>query len=270
MSIAIDQNQLTARVFHGLKSLLTAGDTLPPRFLEYSICEAFGLDHVGDGNFYADGVKDNIQVSVKTRKLNPDVLKIKDGRDFQSHPNKFLGAKQNKKHNKWTAGEEFIQRRQEIDNETTSSDRRIGLLTLRNFRKNIYESYKRYNTDTSYEIIVIHGYNARHTRYLVSVFWQQYHTPRTKDITWSKEKGNVVGHMIIDGVPQKVISRVRGGASKEATCFKEYKNPTKYKYSVSIEVPIPEPWNFDQEKILTEINNLKGSTDVPPELFIVE
>jgi len=269
MSIAINQNQLTARIFHGLKSLLTAGDTLPPRFLEYSICEAFGLDHVGDGNFYADGIKNNIQVSVKTRMLNPDVLK-NSGRDFQTHSDKFLGAKQNKKQNKWTAGEEFIQRRQEINNETTASDRHIGLLTLRNFRKNIHESYKRYNTNTSYEVIVIHGYNPKKTRYLVSVFWQEYQTPKTKDITWSREKGDVVGYMMIDNVLQKVVSRVRGGAPREATCFKEYKNPTKYKYSVSIEVPIPEPWNFDQEKILTEINNLKGSTNVPPDLFIVE
>jgi hypothetical protein len=269
MSIAIDQNQLTARVYHGLKSLLNTGDTLPPRYLEFIICQSFGLDHVGDGNFYADGVKGNIQASIKTRMLNPDVLKTKSGRDFQTHPDKFLGPKQNKKHNKWTAGEEFIQRRQEIDNEATSSERRIGILTLRNFRKNIHESYKRYNTNTSYEIIVIHGYNSNYSRYLVSVFWQKYQTPTTKDLTWSKEKGDVVAHMTIDGVPQKIIHRVRGGAPRESTCFKEYKNPTKYKHSVNIEVPIPEAWNFNQDKILTEINNLKEQTDVPT-LFISE
>ena len=268
MSIACNQDHLTARVFHGLKSLFNPKDTLTPRYLEQVICQSFGLDHVGDGNYYADGVKDSVQASIKTCKSKPDILKtLKNSRDFQTHPNKFLGPKQNKKQNKWTAGVEFIQRRQEIENESTSSDRRIGILTLRNFRKNIQESYKRYSTNTSYEIIVVHGYNPANTRYLVSVFWQEYHTPPTKDITWVKEKGDVVGYITIDDVPQKVIQRVRGGASREATCFKEYKDPTKYKHSVNIEVPIPDPWNFDQAAILTEINNLKGSANASTDIL---
>ena len=93
-------DRLRARIFHGLKSLLSEGDTLPPRFLEVAICESFGLDHVGDGNFYADGVKDKMQASIKTRMMNPHVLKRKQGRDFQTDPAMFLGPKQNKKHNK--------------------------------------------------------------------------------------------------------------------------------------------------------------------------
>ena len=61
--------ELESYVFHGLKSLLTEGDTLPPRYLEMIACLAFNLTHVGDGNFYADGVGNGVQVSVKTRML---------------------------------------------------------------------------------------------------------------------------------------------------------------------------------------------------------
>jgi hypothetical protein len=56
------------------------------------------------------------------------------------------------------------------------------------------------------------------------------------------------------------MHRVRDGAPREATCFKEYKDPTKYSHSVSISVPIPKSWPFDKEKILTE---LKETQDVP-------
>jgi hypothetical protein len=244
-----------ARIFHGLKSLLTDGDTLPPRYLEFSICGAFGLKHVGDGNFYADGVDSTTQVSVKTRKLDPTIGKKKKScRDFNTHPKKFLGPRQNKKQEKWWAGLEFVQRRQTIDNEPSSTARRIGLLTLRGFRQNIAESKKKFGINETYEVLLIHGYNWQNNRYMVNVYWQKQSLPKTKDIIWEREKGGVNGVITVNGTPQIVMHRVRDGAPREATCFKEYKDPTKYSNSASISVPIPEKWPFDEEKILAELS----------------
>lgn len=244
---------LTARIFHGLKSLLTDGDTLPPRYLEFAICESFGLRHVGDGNFFADGVNSDCQLSVKTRMLNPEILKTKLGRDFNTHPEKFLGPKHNKKQGITWAGIEFVQRRQKIDKEPGSTARRVGLLSLRGFRQNIAESKRKFHVDTTYEVLLIHGYNWQQNRYMVNVYWQELAMPKTKTIVWKHELGGVSGY--VDS--QIVMHRVRDGAPREATCFKEYKDPTKYKYSVSISVPIPEQWPFDQTKILAELEDLK-------------
>jgi len=253
-----DVEQFEARIFHDLKSLLTEGDTLPPRYLEVVACDVFGLTHVGDGNFYADGIKDDVQASVKTRMINPEQLKrIKSGRDFVTHPEKFLGPKQNKKQKKSWAGLEFVQRRQTIDKESGSSARRIGLLTLRGFRQNIAESKRKFSVKKTYEILVIHGYNWRRDRYLVNMYWQELAIPATKNIVWKHDAGGVNGIVVNNGQRQIVMHRVRGGAPREATCFKEYKDPTKYQHSVSISVPIPDKWHLHKEKILNEIQHLK-------------
>jgi hypothetical protein len=249
-----DIEHLVTRINHGLKSLLAEKDTLPPRYLEMVVCESFGLKHVGDGNYYADGVDATSQVSVKTRMLNPDILKrTNSGRDFTTHPDKFLGPRQNKTQGKWWAGLEFVQRRQTINNEDKSSERRIGILTLRGFRENIAESKRKFQTSKTYEVLLVHGYNYKYDRYLVNVHWQELALPKSKDITWVRDGGNINGLVNINDKQQIVMHRVRGGAPREATCFKEYKDPTKYKNSLSIAVSIPDPWPFDKNAILKEI-----------------
>lgn len=261
---------LEARIFHGLKSLFNVEDTLPPRYLEYAICQSFGLKHVGDGNFYADGYVDNIQASIKTRMFNPDILKTQKGRDFQTHPDKFLGPHQNVKQNKWTAGVEIVQRRQALDFDDVAADAaHVGIETLKGFNLNIEESHKRYNTDITCEIISAHGYNHNKKCYIMSVYWQQYQTLDPTHITWVREGYGVSGYATVGRHQHKIVERVNGNAKREATCFKEYKNLTKYTNSVSIEVPIPEQWNFDQETILTEIKHLKEISNANA-IFIFE
>ena len=258
MTINIDQDNLTARVFHGLKSLFTSGDTLPPRYLEFAICKAFELEHVGDGNFYADGYSGEVQASIKTRMVGPHVLKTKKGRDFQTNPEKFLGPKENKKQKEWTAGIEIVQRRQHLDfkNDSTKPARDVGEQTLTKFLENINESYEKYQTTQSVEIVCIHGYSSDLTSYIVSVFWQEYQPLDSSIITWKRTKNSVVGYQKVDGVAHKVCERVNGNAKREATCFKEFKNLNNYTNSMKISVPIPSPWEFNQETILTEIKNL--------------
>lgn len=257
--IQLNSQLLQARLYHGLKSLLTPGDTLPPRFLEYAICEAFGLDHVGDGNFFADGVKGANQASIKTRQLSPDVRKRTQGRDFQSHPDKFLGYSFNKKHDRVTNGLEFIQRRQAFDgvDDLTAEPQFIGAGSINGFVENIKESTDKFKTTTSYEIIVVHGYDNSLSKYIISIFWQEYKPLDPKKVIWKREKISVAGYQEIKiGKEKKMVKiceRYNGNCKRLATNFIEYKNPTKYKESAQIQLPIPDPWAFNKDATLTEI-----------------
>lgn len=250
-----DQDLFKAKLFHSLKSLHFNGDTLPPRLLEILICETFGLKHVGDSTFYADGILNTTQASIKTRMINPHVLKTKLGRDFQSHPSVFLGPHQNVKQDKWTAGLEIVQRRQQLDfkNDSTVASSKVGIATLTGFDNNIKESYKKFDTSESYEIIAVHGYNRTNSAYIVSLFWKEHEALDASKITWTREGYGVSGYSVIDGVPKKVCERVNGNAKREATCFKEYKDLTKYTCSAHIKLPLPDPWEFDKDNILAEI-----------------
>ena len=141
------------------------------------------------------------------------------------------------------------------------------MLTLRGFRQNILESKKKFCINKTYEVLLIHGYNWQRNRYLVNVYWQELTLPKTKDIIWKQEAGGVDGYVEVNGTSQIVMHRVRDGAPREATCFKEYKDPTKYKHSASISVPIPEQWPFNQEFILAELQHLKEKSHDSTILF---
>lgn len=251
----LDEDHIRAKIYHSLKSLLNPDDTIPPRTLEVFICEAFGFNHVGDGNFYADGIKGNVQASIKTRMLNPHVLKRKEGRHFQSHPNMFLGPNQNVKHNKWNYGLEVVQRRQALDfNDEEATAEKIGVSTLSEFSKNINESFQKYGTNQTQEIICVHGYDHTKNFYLLSIFWKEYEHLNPEKIEWKKEGYGVSGYINENKISYKIAERINGNAKREATCFKEYKNVTKYKHSVKLKVPIPDPWPFDKNTTLAEIN----------------
>lgn len=267
--VTFNETFFKAKLFHGLKSLLSTGDTLPPRFLEIAICDAFGFTHVGDSTFYADGVAGQLQMSIKTRMINPTVLKTKKGRDFQSCPGKFLGPRHNVKQDTWAAGVEIVQRRQQVnfENDRTESPSKVGQATLVGFNENITESYNKFKTSQSLEVIVAHGYDFTGGSYMASVFWQLYQPLNVASIIWSRDISGVIGNLSVDGVQMKVCSRVNGNAKREATCFKEYKDLTKYDCSAHIRLPLPEQWKFDQTSILAEIYLKEQAHNVDSILF---
>jgi hypothetical protein len=86
------------------------------------------------------------------------------------------------------------------------------------------------------------------------LFWQEYKPVTASEITWVREGYGVAGYSIIDGIAKKVCERINGNAKREATCFKEYKDLTKYTYSAGIKLPLPDPWEFNKDNILAEIN----------------
>lgn len=250
-------DHLRARLFHALKSLQTKGDTIEPRALELFICESFGFQHVGDAKYYADGVSPVAQLSAKTRMVNPHILKTKDSRDFQKHPDMFLGPHHNVKQDKWTNGLEIVQRRQQLDllNDSTADAKVVGEKTLAGFEHNILESQNKYQTTETYEAIAVHGYDHSGKFYILSLFWKDLELLDADKIDWQREGSSVCGYQNIDGVPKKICERINGNAKREATCFKEYKDLRRYQNSVDIKVPIPDLWAFDREQILLEIDS---------------
>jgi hypothetical protein len=251
----LDIDLLRAKIFYGLKSLQNRDDTLEPRYLEIAVCESFGFIHVGDSSFYADGILNTDQASVKTRALSPHQLKTKENRDFQSHPEKFLGPQVNQKHNRWTNGLEIVQRRQKLnlENDSTADPKIIGQESISGFLLNIDESKKKFNTQNTYEVIVAHGYDRTKNYYILSLFWQEYEPLDFEKINWVREGYGVSGYITVEGISKKICERVDGNAKREATCFKEYKDVTKYKNSANIKIPLPDPWKFDKNSVLEEI-----------------
>ena len=255
----IDPDLLRARVFHSLKSLPLQGDTLEPRLLEIIICESFGAQHVGDSKYYADGILNHQQISVKTRKMDPHILKSShNSRDFQSHPDMFLGQHYNQKQKRYTAGVEIVQRRQALDlNDETAAASDVGLATLSGFQMVIQESYEKYATTESWEVVAIHGYDRTESRYIISVFWQPYQDLDHDQITWTRGPSMVIGNVTIGGNQVKIVERINGNSKREATCFKEFKNLLKYQHALHVGVPLPEPWAFDSTTLLAEIDDLE-------------
>lgn len=255
----LDTDLLRAKLFHHLATLPSPGDTLEPRTLEIIISEAFGARHVGDANYYADGIKGTTQISIKTRKMVPHILKTAGAsRDFQSHPQLFLGQHTNHKRQRHTAGVEIVQRRQALDlNDETAPAPKVGQATLEGFRSVIQESYDHYGTTSTVEVVAIHGYDRTLKRYIASLFWQEYQPLDPDDITWARETGSVTGNVTIGGQQVKVFERVNGNSPREATCFKEYKNLIAYQNSRLVGVPLPQPRAFDQRALLQEIQQLE-------------
>lgn len=251
----IDQNLLRARTHYYLKSLLTADSKLEPSTLEHMACEVFGLKRVGEQNDFADGVNDRSQASIKTRFLKPTKTKT-----FQSYPDHFLGYQFNHKQQTVTNGIELVQRRQVVDE--SQDAKKIGAETIQKFVDKIGESRTKYGVTTSYEVILCHGYSWDRKTYLVSVFWQPYQALDAKLLDWRREKNCVAGyekHFFEEGYRDvKMCLRYNGNIARMATNFIEYKNPTKYQYSCHVQVQTPQPWPFDYEATLAELD-LKDS-----------
>jgi hypothetical protein len=254
----LDNELLTYKILHHLKSLPLQHDVLDSRVLEIIICESFGFRHVGDSKYYADGVTSNQQLSVKTIKLNPEIKKRKDSKDFQSHADKFLGPKYIKKHEFWINGPEIVQRRQKLDfiNDATVSAEKIGTTTLKGFAANIAESLAHFNVKETWEVIVVHGYDKVKKSYIVSLFWKEYEFLDNSKIEWVREKSAVSGYSMINGMRTKICTRINGNSKNKSTCFIEYKNLIGYNNSANISVPIPQPWVFDKIILKEELDSL--------------
>lgn len=255
----VNSDLLRAKIFHSLKNLSKSDDTLDPRLLEIIICECFGAQHVGDANYYADGIQGNSQLSIKTRSMKPHVLKNPiNSRDFQSHPKKFLGMHVNKKHSRYTAGVEIVQRRQalDFDDERSKADQ-VGRATLAGFDEVINESYRVYGTDRTVEVVAIHGHDRTQQKYLVSLFWKEYKVLDADQVTWARESSSVIGNAAIGGQSVKIFERINGNSKREATCFKEFKDLTAYQQVLHVQVPLPAPRDFDQQTLLQEIAELE-------------
>ena len=171
----------------------------------------------------------------------------------------FLGQHYNKKQERYTAGVEIVQRRQALDlNDETADAKVVGEATLMGFQAVIQESYAKYGTRESWEVVAIHGYDRTQTRYLVSVFWQPYQELDHDVIQWTREPGVVIGNVSIGGNQVKIVERINGNSKREATCFKEFKDLAKYRHHLHVGVPLPDPWSFNQSALLEEINALEN------------
>lgn len=262
MTLTYNEPLLSALIYHNLKTRNSDLDTVQPRTLEKIIADGFGLRHTGDESYYADGVLNNIQVSTKTRRFDPTILKRNSSRDFITNPEKFLGPKYIPKYDIWENGVQIVQRRQALPfDDISASAEEVGKASLEGFYSNVQESYNRYNTDTSYEVVAVHGFSINPNYYILRLFWQPYVYLDNASIEWVREKNKVVGYQNIDNKRYKIAERINGNANREATCFIEYKNLLSYEKSAIIKTPIPKMHDFELNTTLEEIEWLNKYYD---------
>lgn len=259
--LQFDHDHFRARAYFFLKSLPERGMQLEPKIIERITCESFGLEIKGGANRWADGVNDSIQASVKSRYFSP-----KRNSDFQTHPREFLSIQHNSRQDTRTAGIELIQRRQQLDENCSPAD--IGHQTINLFIDNIHQSAVLYRVDTSYEIIVAHGFKHNKNTYMLSVFYQEYEALDPSQLIWERDGDGVAGYELVDlgsgPVRVKKCRRIDGNAKRCATNFIEYKDPIKYKYSEHLQIPVPDIWEFDRKQMLSEIYRMENhATNLP-------
>jgi hypothetical protein len=107
-------------------------------------------------------------------------------------------------------------------------------------------------------VVSVHGYDRASGFYLMSLFCKEYAPLDVSKISWVRESNGVSGYLKDGSIDKKICERINGNAKREATCFKEFKDLTKYNHSAQVRVPIPDLWTFDKANILAEIALLES------------
>jgi hypothetical protein len=248
----IDIEMLKAQVYFGLKN-----NSLSAENWEAVICESMGATWIEGDKYLADGILGRYILNIKTLKMNPDILKTKENRDFLSYPQRFDPENQM-----------MIQRRTNLPvtiDEQQNTPAEIGAATLRGFEDFVAESYTKFSgTDKVLDVIVRHGVDRSEKRYLVDIdiFEHTFHNPA--DLEWtevvgggrSRQRGKRVA---VEGyLNGKLVARRNGSNSGlYQTNYLIYKDLTKSENNYTINIPLPAPLKFNKDQLLVEMHQLE-------------
>jgi len=248
----IDTDMLRAQVYFGLKN-----NSLSAENWEAVICESMGARWVEGDKYLADGILDNNILNIKTLKINPQILKTKDNRDFLSNPDRFDPENQM-----------MIQRRTNLPvniDEQQNSPAEIGSATLSGFESFVKESYDKFpGTNNVLDVIVRHGIDKTGTKYLVDVdiFDHVFYNPA--ELEWTEVLGGNASRqagkrVAVEGRKNgKLVARRNGSNSGlYQTNYLIYKDLTKSTVNYTVEVPIPKKNVFEKQSLLQEIDLLE-------------
>jgi len=247
----IDLEMLKAQVYFGLKN-----NSLSAENWEEVVCAAMDATWIEGDKYLADGILGRYILNIKTLKMNPDILKTKENRDFLSDPERFDPENQM-----------MIQRRTNLPvtiDEQQNTPAEIGAATLRGFEDFVAESYAKFpGTNGVLDVVVRHGLDRTQTRYLVDVdiFDHTFHNPA--DLEWTEVVGGgrsrqAGKRVAVEGyLNGKLVARRNGSNSGlYQTNYLIYKDLTKSKNNFTISIPLPAKVVFNKDVLLQEIQEL--------------
>lgn len=230
---------------------------------EKLIAECTGSRWVKGSKHLADAYNSNLRqcISVKTRKMDPERRKRVKSRDFFDHPEYFHRG-----------GEEFkegdldnlhtVSRRCSIPglDEQTSPAQDIGLAAIADYNSFENDSLKRFNCDTTMDVVIVHGESADGKSYLSRVmFFNHYlnviqswedvpHGPGSK---YSGKRAMIIGHD--DNGPH--LGRI-GNLGRQQTCMLRFYRKEEALEILEFRTPMPKQEKFDlltEQKIMARI-----------------
>lgn len=250
MAITLNKDYFIASMTWGLKALPIKGMCLDETYIEIHTAKAFGMEHTGKSNDYADGVLDNVSASIKSIKLDKQE-KVRAGlRDFINTPDFYFKPRWSKANQYWHFPIQVVQRRQELEDEDTMTPEQIGIASINGFREKIEKSHVKYGTQEEWEILVVHGYG-HNNQYLFGLYWQQYQHLDPTNLTFARKKKDIQGFQTIEGQPYLIMDRVNGNA-RQGTCFREYKSVDKYENKCSFVLNLPQTFEFNEAALRQE------------------
>lgn len=240
----INLDILKTRVYYGLKT-----NNLDSEEWEKIMCDCLDATHIPGDKYLADGVYNTSNLNIKTVNFKPHIRKNTPSRDFISHPEHFSSVL------------ELVQRRVGLPhlNDMIEDPAIIGKETIDNFKKFEAESFAKFKTTDTKDIIVRHGIDRTQTKYIVDVFIEDHIHPVAKELEWrenlhgpnSKYKGrqSVIGFKD----DKKIVSRNSSGTGRQQNCYIIHRSIERFKQRETIILPIPKVIKYDHKKLLEEI-----------------
>lgn len=239
-----------ARAYHNLEH-----SSITSENWEKAFAESVNGKWVKGTKYLADAYDNDYVYNIKSRKIDPQIKKRIDNRDFITHPNfyHFGGHKPvevDLDNIHTVAGRVSIS---DFDDQTCPPIE-IGKKTLERYQTFEEASLERFECDETRDIVIIHGLSHDQRNYLLRIMffnhilnpikkWDActFNGPRTK---WKGKRGAIIGYD--EHGPHIGRNPDIGRAN---TCMIRFYRKSEALHIIETQVPVPKPPKFDFNRI---------------------
>jgi len=238
---------LKTKVFYALKT-----NNLSSENWELIVCDSLDAMHIPGDKYLADGVYGTSNLNIKTLNFHPQIRKNRPSRDFISHPEYFSPVL------------ELVQRRVGLPhlNDMTEDPAVIGKETIDNFKAFEQESFDKFDTTNTIDVIVRHGVDRTQKKYIVDMFIEEHIHPTASELNWQENlhgpNSKYKGRQSVIGFKnnKKIVARNSSGTGRQQNCYLIFRDINRVEHRETIVLPLPERIVYDHIKLLEEINTL--------------
>lgn len=249
---AFDAQQFQARMHFDLRHNRFNSDNW-----EKMIADCTGSKWVKGSAHLADAFNKEFRccISVKTRKVDPQINKTIESRDFMSHPSRF-----NKGGLKFDELDlenlHTVSRRCSIPNlnEQTSPATDIGKAAIKDYISFEQASLDRFDCDDTLDVVIVHGESANRQNYLARVMFFDHKLNNI--VRWEDEFSGERSKF--RGKRSKIIGYDQNGPhlgrnsdlGRQQTCMFRFYRLSEALKVMDLQIPMPKQEKFDLEKEL--------------------